>query len=59
MMTLSLSDVIGNSTSDWDTTTFIYNSLYFIFISVLFMNIISGIMIDTFAEMRDKRNFIE
>ena len=23
------------------------------------MNIISGIMIDTFAEMRDKRNFIE
>lgn len=59
MMTLSLSDVIGNSTSDWDTSTFLYNSLYFVFVGVLFMNIISGIIIDTFAEMRDKRNFIE
>ncbi|EGR34738.1 hypothetical protein IMG5_002710 [Ichthyophthirius multifiliis] len=59
MMTLSLSDVIGSSMSDWDTSTFVYNSLYFVFISVLFMNIVSGIMIDTFAEMRDKRNFIE
>lgn len=59
MITLTLSGVVGNSMTHWELSTFISDTLYFIFMSILFTNIISGIMTDTFAEMRDKRNFIE
>lgn len=59
MITLSLSGVVGDGMTHWELSTFLYDTLYFIFVSILFSNIISGIMTDTFAEMRDKRNFIE
>ncbi|KAL4465345.1 hypothetical protein ABPG72_016746, partial [Tetrahymena utriculariae] len=59
MITLTLSGVVGNSNTHWEFSTFISDTVYFVFMSILFTNIISGIMTDTFAEMRDKRNFIE
>ncbi|EAR82683.2 MIR domain protein (macronuclear) [Tetrahymena thermophila SB210] len=59
MITLTLSGVVGNSNTHWEFSTFITDTVYFVFMSILFTNIISGIMTDTFAEMRDKRNFIE
>lgn len=59
MITLTLSGVVGNSLTQWEVSTFLSDTMYFIFMSILFANIISGIMTDTFAERRDKRNFVE
>lgn len=33
-----------------------YNIFFFIFISVIFLNVVFGIIIDTFAELRDKQS---
>ena len=55
MITLSTSGVIGTSMSAWDPVKFFLDTLYFVFFALLFTNIVSGIMIDTFAELRDKR----
>jgi inositol 1,4,5-triphosphate receptor type 1/inositol 1,4,5-triphosphate receptor type 3 len=49
MITLITSGVIGNSMSKWDPVKFIFDTLYFVFFGLLFTNIVSGIMIDTFA----------
>ncbi len=49
MITLSTSGVVGNSMSDWDPVRFLLDILYFVFFALLFTNIVSGIMIDTFA----------
>jgi len=59
MITLSTSGVVGNSMSDWDPVRFLLDILYFVFFALLFTNIVSGIMIDTFAELRDMRAKIE
>jgi len=59
MITLTLSGVVGDGMTHWEMSTFFSDTLYFIFVSILFSNIISGIMTDTFAEMRDNRNFME
>ena len=59
MITLITSGVIGTSMSHWDPIKFILDTLYFVFFALLFSNIVSGIMIDTFAELRDKRVKIE
>ena len=59
MITLMTSGVIGTSMSKWDPRKFFYDTLYFVFFALLFTNIISGIMIDTFAELRDKRQTID
>lgn len=55
MITLVTSGVIGTSMSKWDFVKFCYDTLYFVFFALLFTNIVSGIMIDTFAELRDQR----
>ena len=39
----------------WDPIKFLYDTVYFVFFALLFTNIVSGIMIDTFAELRDQR----
>ncbi|CAD8077595.1 unnamed protein product [Paramecium sonneborni] len=59
MITLITSGVIGTSMSKWDFVKFCYDTLYFVFFALLFTNIISGIMIDTFAELRDQRQKID
>lgn len=53
MITLMTSGVVGSSMSVWDPTKFFYDTTYFVFYALLFSNIISGIMTDTFAELRD------
>lgn len=55
MITLITSGVIGTSMSKWDPIKFVLDTVYFVFFALLFTNIVSGIMIDTFAELRDKR----
>lgn len=35
--------------SQWDPLKFMYDTVYFVFFALLFTNIISGIMTDTFA----------
>lgn len=55
MITLSTSGVIGTSMSNWDPVKFFLDTLYYVFFALLFTNIVSGIMIDTFAELRDRR----
>lgn len=55
MITLITSGVIGTSMSKWDPIKFFLDTLHFVFFALLFTNIVSGIMIDTFAELRDKR----
>ena len=37
----------------------IYDMIYWIILNVIFMNIIFGIIIDTFAELRDKKNLLD
>ncbi|KAL4462930.1 hypothetical protein ABPG72_019582 [Tetrahymena utriculariae] len=59
MITLILSGVVGNNMADWEVSTFFSDTLYFIFMSILFTNIITGIMTDTFAELRDQIHFTE
>ncbi|CAD8065958.1 unnamed protein product [Paramecium primaurelia] len=59
MITLVTSGVIGTSMSKWDFVKFCYDTLYFVFFALLFTNIVSGIMIDTFAELRDQRQKID
>jgi inositol 1,4,5-triphosphate receptor type 1/inositol 1,4,5-triphosphate receptor type 3 len=39
----------------WDPEKFVYDTIYYVFFGLLFTNIVSGIMIDTFAELRDKK----
>lgn len=55
MITMITSDVIGNSMTNWDPLKFMFDMTYTVFFGLLFTNIVSGIMIDTFAELRDQR----
>ena len=59
MITLTTSNVIGASMENWDPIKFFLDTVYFVFFALLFTNIVSGIMIDTFAELRDQRWKIE
>ena len=49
MITLITSGVIGNSMVHWDPLKFFFDMTFTVFFGLLFTNIISGIMIDTFA----------
>eukprot|EP01006_Ploeotia_vitrea_P023908 TRINITY_DN56589_c0_g1_i1.p1 TRINITY_DN56589_c0_g1~~TRINITY_DN56589_c0_g1_i1.p1 ORF type:complete len:579 (+),score=47.73 TRINITY_DN56589_c0_g1_i1:24-1739(+) len=50
---------------DWENQTagtygrLLFEMLYFVILIVIFLNIVFGIIIDTFAELRDQRRFIE
>ncbi|CAD8133692.1 unnamed protein product [Paramecium octaurelia] len=59
MITLITSGVIGNSMINWDPLKFFFDMLFTVFFGLLFTNIVQGIMIDTFAELRDQRQKIE
>lgn len=50
-----MSGTIGGSVEELKLTRFMTDLIYFIFFGLLFGNIVSGIMIDTFAELRAKR----
>ena len=55
VITLTTSGVIGNNMEEWNPTRFMLDTVYYVFFALLFTNIVSGIMIDTFAELRDMR----
>ena len=55
MITLVNSGVVGSDMEYWDPIKFILDTVYYVFFGLLFTNIVSGIMIDTFAELRDLR----
>lgn len=51
-----MSGTIGGSIDQFKPVRFFTDLIYFIFFGLLFGNIVSGIMIDTFAELRTKRD---
>jgi len=59
MITLITSGVIGNSMINWDPFKFFFDMIFTVFFGLLFTNIVQGIMIDTFAALRDQRVKIE
>lgn len=59
MITMNLSGVVGDSMTQWEISTFVSDTFHYIFMSILFSKIISGIMTDSFADLRDQRVFIE
>lgn len=54
-MKLYLSEEINNDVSTFNPFRFGFDLLYVVFMDLLFGNIISGIMIDTFASLRDTK----
>jgi inositol 1,4,5-triphosphate receptor type 1/inositol 1,4,5-triphosphate receptor type 3 len=59
VIVLNTSGVVGTSMEHWDPMKFMLDTVYYVFFGLLFTNIVSGIMIDTFAELRDMRQKIE
>ena len=56
ILDLYVSGTIGGSVESFKPLRFVTDLIYFIFFGLLFGNIVSGIMIDTFAELRTKRD---
>lgn len=56
ILDLYVSGTIGGSVESFQIVRFATDLVYFIFFGLLFGNIISGIMIDTFAELRTRRD---
>lgn len=54
-MDLYVSGTIGGSVEELEPMRFATDMIYFIFFDLLFGNIVSGKMIDTFAELRSQR----
>lgn len=62
VVSLYTQHIIGEGTPGSETTDynrFLYDILFISFFGVFFNNIVSGIMIDKFAELRDTREKIE
>ena len=53
-----ISGTINGGMQKFAPLRFAYDLIYFMFFGLLFQNIISGIVIDTFAELRTERNEI-
>ena len=56
ILDLYVSGTIGGSVDSFKIVRFATDLIYFIFFGLLFGNIISGIMINTFAALRTKRD---
>lgn len=59
ILDMYVSGVIGETSGKFNWTRFSYDSVYFVFFGLLFGNIISGIMINSFAEKREKKEELE
>jgi hypothetical protein len=55
IVNLYVSGTVGGGMENFEPLRFLYDLIYFVFFGLLFGNIISGIMIDTFAELRSAR----
>lgn len=55
IMELYIREEIGESMSKFQLGRFLYDTIYVIFMDFLFGNIVGGVLIDNFAELRGKR----
>lgn len=55
LLTLYVSGSIGDDMETFQFWRFLGDLVYIVVMELLFSNIVSGIMIDTFAELRDKK----
>lgn len=53
MLTVYTSGAIGDDMDDLYGDRFIFDTIYFIFMEILFSNLISGIMIDGFGGLKE------
>jgi len=56
ILQLFVSGAIGETMEEFEMVRFIYDMIYVTFFGMLFGNIISGIMLDSFAELRERTN---
>jgi inositol 1,4,5-triphosphate receptor type 1/inositol 1,4,5-triphosphate receptor type 3 len=56
ILDLFVSGKIGGTMKRFKLVRFIADLIFFVFFGLLLSNIVSGIMIDTFAELRNKRD---
>lgn len=56
ILDLYVSGTIGGSMESFNFMRFVTDLIYYIFFGLLFGNIVSGITIDTFAELRTRRD---
>lgn len=56
ILQLFVSGAIAETMQSFETVRFVYDTIYGIFFGILFSNIISGIMLDAFASLRDLTN---
>ena len=52
VLELYTSGAIGDSMDEFVLGRFIFDMVYFVFMELLFMNLVSGIMVDAFTELR-------
>jgi|JI6StandDraft_1071083.scaffolds.fasta_scaffold10676_8 hypothetical protein len=58
ILDLYISGTINSSSTEFQTSRFILDLVYFIFFGLLFGNIVSGLMTDTFKELRSQQDLI-
>jgi hypothetical protein len=59
IMSLYTSGIVGTKDQDLRLGRYFTDLIYIVIMELLFSNIVSGIMIDTFAQLRDHRKTIE
>lgn len=59
ILQLFVSGAIAETMQSFETVRFVYDTIYGIFFGILFSNIISGIMLDAFASLRDLTNALQ
>ena len=53
------SGAIGDSMDEFDPARFSFDLIYVVFMELLFQNLVGGVIIDSFTEMREKDTEIE
>ncbi len=56
ILQLFVSGAIAETMDKFELVRFTYDTIYGIFFGILFSNIVSGIMLDAFGELRDSNN---
>lgn len=59
IMDLYVSGAIGETMEGFELKRFTYDMIYYLFFDILFSNITSGLMLDAFSSLRDKKNEID
>ena len=56
---LYVSGAIGETMEEFEITRYVYDIIYFTFFEMLFGNIVSGLMLDAFASLREEADNLE